>query len=263
MKKFIVNLAVLVALAVPAFGQSISITPAPSSGSSSQVLTTIKGYAVSVTAKNVMSGALPVGDNDVYTCPASKRCYFDGGFVTNANGAAGSVTWYLEHKIASTYYRLSTNNTLGDATYANISPLAPLVLEAAEKIAFNTTTSTGLKVFLRVFEMANTVFMKTLWVHGTTTGDNLIYTAPAGGAIGLGQVLGAGATIVAFVSDAGGTRTYKCKINDVQVVNSTTSAASSASGLGCLGYLQSGDTVKMNVDTGAAGMTLWVSVIEP
>lgn len=228
--------------------------------------------------KRIFGSNLALGDNDIYTVPTGKRALI--GQPVAYNASAGTIAWFTEIKVSGTYYRLgpttSSTTLLGSATSNN----AGIILEAGEIIAVNLATTAGLNVQFPVIEFDASASLKSVKVLGPATGDNTLYTCPAGksavvlsqvGAIPLDAIVGTGLSgSIYFCCDAGGTRNVKIFSVASGGASATTNQLSGATGfgastrgtLGFNGALGAGDFLVVNVDVGNAAQITWANILE-
>lgn len=245
----------------------------PASVTAAPVVSPVAGISL-VGAKfvRVQGANLATGDNDLYTCPTGKRAYIAS--ASAYNGSGGSIPRYYQVKISGTYYRVSAATTVSNGG-VNTNTIG-IVLDAGEIISINTTTTNGLNCTLEVWEFDDSSPFKSVKKTSWSTGDNTIYTCPAGKSAWLGPVSSAftmGVTPTArlsFMSDGGGTRTVIVHVvPSGQAVGTdyriTGAVAVTANNLGAVTFvteLGAGDFINVNVDTGAAGEFGWLNVIE-
>lgn len=225
--------------------------------------------------RRVQAVNVAVGDNDLYTVPVGKRAYV--GQVTLYNGGGvGTITRFLQVKVAGTYYRVSSSGTTATGVATNIA--LGLVLEPGDILSLNTSVANGMNGIAEVVEYDARSPLISARLLGLSTGDNTLYTCPAGftayvqragNAPGVGQ--SAAGNLIAVVADAGGTRAFFYHIvPSGQAVGTTfrmsvtvSPTASAASGIAGPGFgLGAGDFININVDTGAATEVAWVNVIQ-
>lgn len=117
------------------------------------------------------------GRNDFYTCPAGKRaavycvCYY--------NSTAGTLTSDLAIKVSGNYYKII--NTTSITTLANAIGRCAIILEPGESLSASIN-GTGVNAFAKIIEFDNNVsiFTKKLLGTAVASGDNTLYTVPAG-----------------------------------------------------------------------------------
>lgn len=216
----------------------------------------------------VFGSNLATGDTDLYTVPSGRRAivlYFD-----LYNGGAGNGTFTAQFKVSGTYYRMHTSNTLSAAASLNVTSVVA-ILEAADVLAANLTTTAGMNVWYGVIEFDDSAPLKGPRLLGPSTGDNTLYTCPAGKTATLVPPLGIGTGgTIGLVADAGGTRTFF--FNSVASGGSpgTTNrigaavgpTASNRSNSTLMGSLGAGDFLNVNVDTGNAAQVVQAFILE-
>ncbi len=215
--------------------------------------------------RRVQGVGLATGDNDLYTVPTGKRAY--------NNGSVGTITRFAQVKIAGTYYRLITSTTTN--VNAAASTYQGLVFEAGDIFSMNVTVNGGLNVSAEVVEFDATSPLKSARLVGLSTGDNTLYTCPAGKTAYLASTIGAyfgnfTANRITLISDSGGNRVWFAHlVPSGQAVGATyrltpsTTVNSNASGsLSFMAQFAPGDFLNINVDTGAATQLAWGNIIE-
>jgi hypothetical protein len=153
-----------------------------------------------------------------------------------------------------------------------------IILEAADVLAVNTATNSGLNVNVAVFDFDNTAPIKSVHVSNPSTGDNVLYTAPNGGSAmvlssdwgfpGIGN--NNMPSYVVFVADGATTRNVYLNLyaNGGSAGSTNKITATGAIGAANRGFLiaaitmASQDVLSFNVDTGATGQLAWVNVVE-
>lgn len=217
-----------------------------------------------------VSQAVNTGDTDLYTVPTGKIALV--GIMTGYNNSGvGNIVAFSQVKVAGTYYRLSTSATIASAAQGAISPATWLV--AGDILAINTTTNNGLNITASVVEFDAGGPIAVGRVLGPSTGDNTLYTCPAGKnatlVSPLTTAMSSGAFV--FVADAGGARTISINLvpsggspSSANKVTASVSVSASnrnaATALpACLG---AGDFLSLNVDTGNAAQYAAVVMVE-
>jgi hypothetical protein len=211
---------------------------------------------------------LASGDVDLYTVPAGKRLLVIGS--SGYNSTAGAITWYPELKSTSgSYYRLNTSvvgNSLSGISAISIS----IVLEAGESISFNSSAP-GLNVTMDTLLFDNTSPFRTVKLLGLATGNNTLYTVPAGKTALTNPttlILG-GTGLLTYVGDAGGPGTVNTYIvpsggtaGPGNLVSVTVGAAFTRMIAAFNGSLAAGDSGVMNVATGGTAQIAWSNIFE-
>lgn len=221
--------------------------------------------------KHGLTTALATGDTDFYTCPAGKRAILLAARLSGTP-AAGSVTGFLELHVASTFYRISSNLTVTTAQNFNFV-VNIIILDATDKLAVNIATSTGASIFWSVIEFDATAPIFTKRLIGPATGDNTLYTCPAGKSallLPLSSNPGNSQGGMGLLSDAGGSRNWKgfavpnggASGTANQMFPTAAVAASVSNNQSLVASLTAGDFIVVNVDTGAATQLAWINVVE-
>lgn len=134
-------------------------------------LPTLTGVAVTP----VPVTALAATDNDLYTVPVGKRAIIVGA---SYNSSGSSVTLIIQVKISGTYYRLAAN--IVNTTLTNsILSTGHLILEAGDTYSINAS-ATGVNANLTVYTFDSTNPWKSARIISFVSGDNTVYTCPAG-----------------------------------------------------------------------------------
>lgn len=220
---------------------------------------------------NFIAGA--AGNNDIYTAPAGRRALVMFSNMVNQNGS--SRTCNPAWKISGTYYNMNANSTSVPAS----SPLGVLmdindggfVLEPGETLAWNCQ-NLNMSVYSQIIEFDNSApaSLKTVKIIGITSGNNTVYTVPAGkkAIIFSGNGLPFGSTNNGGIwCSVGTTPLTSCTVNLVPSGGSVTTAnqiyggtffASACANVKCQATLQSGDFV--NVTSGVTDATCMAAV---
>lgn len=217
---------------------------------------------------HVFNTNLSTGHNDIYTVPAGRKALFQLANVSNMNPATGSVGVYLELKVSGSYYRIRNTTTVTTTTPATQFTATPIVLLAGESLSINCATNAGLNTWAQIIEFDAACPLTIAKKLAPSTGDNTVYTVPAGKMALIGLSLAAAAA--AFGNDSGGARTVKTNVvpsgGTVSTTNQQQATSSVANaGVGGLilgGSLSAGDFININVDTGDATCIFWVPIIE-
>ncbi len=130
----------------------------------------------------IFGSNLGTGDHDLYTVPVGRQALVDRNLVAyNIAGSGGNIVCYSEIKVGGVYYRVSPNVTIADGAGGSPGMAVHMVLAAGEKFAANTATTAGLNVRGGVWEFdADDTRVFTARILGLASGDNLLYTVPAG-----------------------------------------------------------------------------------
>lgn len=213
------------------------------------------------TLVDTSSGPLSLGDNDLYTVP-SGRCAIVGNCIFSNNALGASFTVYAEVKHGGTYYRASNNFTPTNNTSSLGTLFAGLVLESGDIFAANVTTTPGGYTVGTVIEYsASKSAIVPAHIFGTTTGDNTLYTCPAGKKafpVAFNPVTGTlsrvnvGIGIGAVAPGSAGTKLVKSG-GSPTIINQATSAITTTNGVSATtfaGCLSAGDSVVVTVGTG-------------
>lgn len=233
-----------------------------------------------VSAPVVWGSNLASGHNDLYTVPTGRRAYVSAVYGYNGNGSAG--TYFTERKVASTYYRAGVT-TLSIAAGASASSsdragtFNDVMLEAGESLSVNCSVA-NFNIIAAVIEFDATSPLKQGYKLGLSTGDNTLYTCPAGKVAMLVGLSARGLVMPVSTASAdvqvhdGSTRNYVLYFvpsggspgtsNKVRDFGNPGSAPRSSGNAGNGAVLVAGDTVVLNIDGGAAAQSAWIYVLE-
>ncbi len=219
---------------------------------------------------------LATGDNDVYTVPTGRRAIVFGVRVFNTS--AGNISWFVQQKVSSTYYRMSATLTTATNLSGTQSQCCHM-LEAGDSLSVNSTTTNGLNVIGHVIEFDAACPVKQGRKLGLTTGDNTVYTCPAGKtAMMIGFTNDASNQLLSvmcgdgtgfFIAD-GSTRSITgnyvpnggSPATTNRILSALSVAASDRGLLPFVGNLSAGDSYSVNVDVGNAAQSAYVFVVE-
>lgn len=218
-----------------------------------------------------LGASLAIGDTDVYTVPSGRRACVIGSFLDNQSG--GSVTYFSELKHSGIYYRVSSNATAASGSIANPSTFTSLVLSAGDSIAINVATTAGANVIYEILEFSDSSALIGAYLFGTTTGDNTIYTVPAGKTakatsfasiisarqvvpIGTGAVAPGNTFIKCVKSGGSPTLNLSNPVNNVGITNGINQTLTMG------GSFTAGDSIVVNVATGDAAQIVNAAFIE-
>lgn len=215
-------------------------------------------------------GNAPSGTTDLYTVPTGKKLLLTSQMRTY-NTTGSSITSYLMYKIAGNYYRLQTpaSNSANTSTATTFN--LGIVLEAGESIAINTT-AIGLNVSLNAMLFDATVPLKTAKLLSLTTGDNTLYTVPAG-KIAFVQAVTPSFTPIPVVCFGNGTAGsviwYAHNVasggtpdTTNRVVASQTYTTNTINNQPIGSHMEAGDFISINSNSSSAGQWAGVTVYE-
>lgn len=222
---------------------------------------------VNTTSFNMINGT-----TDIYTCPAGKRAAIYNYSGQNNNGT--SQTIQVKIKVSGTYYPLIINSTM-TANASGIAQPNCIILEAGESISA-TTNAANITYVGCAMEYDASCAMYTSKVLNLTSGNNTIYTCPAGKkAVLLDNKL----TTYGISSTPASVKLYNgsggAVVHQVYLVNSggspaTTNQFFSNTGTASAALLtvslpaglQAGDFVSVNSASATAGQFCWINVME-
>ena len=214
---------------------------------------------------------LASGNNDLYTVPANKRAMIAS--YSSYNQSGGTIIFFTQIKIGGVYYRVEANISLGTLGTASSSTTPHIFLEAAESIAVNTDL-VGLNINYKVIEFDATVPVKTIMkLASWASGDNTLYTVPAGKtAILLDTLLNliGGVSTLAYCDMSGGTVNIIWHLVPSGGSPGATNLAAPLVAVANnvkqmrngIATLNAGDFVNINVDSITNTQIAWINVIE-
>lgn len=220
--------------------------------------------------KRVIATTTGSGDLDVYTCPAGKRAAIQTLYGTNTNASAAVI--YVQLKISSTYYRLTTNSS-SISTTTQYAQNVQYTLEGGETLAINSTQS-GVNVTTTIIEYDTAgSSVKSAKLINPSNGDNTLYTCPTGKTAFItasqnGLYL-TGNNSFNVCTDATSTSYYFNLVpsggsvaTGNKIFPTTTLAANTRTQINMNVTLTAGDFINYNTATGASGQIAWINVIE-
>lgn len=225
-------------------------------------------------------GSLASGHNDLYTVPSAKVLFL-GGCVTFQT-VSGSITFYPELHVGSSYYRLASTGAGLSGANQNLSQTVGIVLIAGDKISMNVASGTAANITVScqgILADSATAGLRSARLLGLSSSPatNTLLTVDAGhtvGFVGTAQVATPfvySAGTISLVADAGGARTFA--IYDVPNAGAIdpTNQLDLASGLTAStridtvlrSQLASQHSLVVTVDTGDATQIAWVNYFQP
>ena len=212
-------------------------------------------------AKAINCGAYGIGaggPNFVYTVPTGKRAAVGYAHGFSNSGAAGTCSQII--RVSSTNYTINTNISYSASNLAFLNQ-SMIILEAGEQYGY-TLTGANPNCFTQVIEFDNTAPLRTYKNLALTSGDNTLYTVPAGktaypikGRMGFSAAFNVGA--VQLITN-NGTMYHvpnggsKGSNNQMSISTATTSQH--------WGSMNAGDFIVVNVGS-TAGFG-WINVVE-
>lgn len=221
--------------------------------------------------------ALALGNVDLYTVPAGKRLLVISGGGMNPTTTPANIVWYFEVKISGTYYRLMTSITTvatGGGGTNTSSGSIDYILEAGEVLAVNSS-ALGMNLSASVVLFDATSPMRSVKLIAPASGDNLLYTVPAGKTAWLLGTNGAiwGASALNIIADttapgivnvcnvaSGGSAA--CSASTNAIANTTAVASAKTALITGAVTMSSTDFLLLNVATGNAAQMAWINVLE-
>jgi len=221
--------------------------------------------------QTVSALGIATGTTNLYTAPAGKRVMICGATVANLSGV-GNITYSFSVSVSGTSYQLRTAQTLTNGSQAsNITGV--YILEPGEIFQITTGTNNGLNVWCRIMTFPSSFPLYSPKIIAPSSGDNTIYTCPAGakaipihgsqpylasvGFIGFGNSSGGALNLTSYVVPSGGA---------VGTTNKSNPATSVGNGV--TSYLQinsilsAGDFIVGNLSGTGTASILWTSVYE-
>lgn len=226
----------------------------------------------------VFGSNLATGVTDLYTVPTGKRALVSGYSYYNSTGS--SIGHSLKVKISGTSYQMTTSVSTSGGLFASRGE-GWMLLEAGDILQVNCITTAGLNMQPSILEFDDSSNLKGARLVGLSTGNNTLYTCPAGKTAAIVTSIPAnfmaavqsatfGQCGIAFFADSGGSRTI-----DIHSVASGGSPGStnaiivggSASASNRLNSaltmpLGPGDFINIAVDTGAVTQLAFCMVVE-
>ena len=249
----------------------------PTSGTlatTSQIDTSI--YMFGVPLKNakfvrVFGAGLNTGNNDLYTCPASRKAVLLNTSTRCHNASAGLLGHKIAIKSSGTYYPISTWGNLSVGQYTITSPAHTFCMEAGEGLSVITDANNGYTAGFVVVEFDDDAPIRTVRVNSLANGDNTIYTCPADKtATGASTAWRETAPTIGVSNYSGASRNYVfytvptglAADATTQTYASTVISNVSASNFNCSTNLEEGDSIVLNTSDGTAGQFAWITVVE-
>ena len=249
----------------------------PTSGTlatTSQIDTSI--YMFGVPLKNakfvrVFGASLNTGNNDLYTCPASRKAVLLNTSTRCHNASAGNLGHKIAIKSSGTYYPISTWGNLSVGQYTITSPAHTFCMEAGEGLSVITDTNNGYTAGFVVIEFDDDAPIRTVRVNSLANGDNTIYTCPADKtATGISTAWREAVPTIGVSNYSGASRSYVfytvptglAADATTQTYASTAISNVSASNFICSTNLEEGDSIVLNTNDGTAGQFAWITVVE-
>lgn len=224
--------------------------------------------ATSITPTNIHASNLGVGTNNLFTVPSGKRFLLDLiiASTTNLVSTTNAHTFLGTNGI---YYRGSFSSTITTNLNTSLSFFGGelLFLEAGEILAANISKQ-GANLLVSGLLFPNTIAAYSAKVLSLNSGDNTVYTCPAG-KVAVSPTLptqspGSPCVTGSYMNASGSSRVIKCyvvpsggspdstNIQFTRTVSTTQTASFQAS------VMFPGDYIVINTDSNAA--TQWVKV---
>jgi len=212
----------------------------------------------------VYQTGLAATDNDLYTCPASKRCF--PLIITQFNGNAASANIFYEVKISGVYQQVTSTATVTTLAVAN--PTYGYILNAGEILAVNST-QTALNVWIRMIVFDDTTAISSHKITSFINGDNTVYTCPANKTCAILNGVGQSTTngTVFYWNGTGSNRavSYNC----VPAAGSPSTANRFSTNVGITTttlqsipgaqVMTAGQFISINIDSNSASQFVWVN----
>ena len=131
--------------------------------------------------KRVIAKQIPIGNNDIYTCPAGKKALIMSQQSTTKffNTSVGNIGVTVNIKISGVYRQWAGLSTIG-AGAGIVSNHLSMLLLAGESFSLITITNNGLNVFLPVIEFDESSPISRGLILDPAIGANTLYTCPVG-----------------------------------------------------------------------------------
>lgn len=218
------------------------------------------------------------GGTDVvlYTVPSGRRCIFLSLAVHNGTGGSSS-TFQVKVGIGGTNYilnGLSASLIAGSINNAVITNM--YIAEAGEQLIINNTTTTTFNTLGYGIEFDNVSGLKTSKILSLQTGNNTVYTTPAGKrafSVSLDLLTTYNKASTFYANTSGNTRTYSWNVvlsggavNDnnrvsTQAAQTTITNTVATAAVGQF-VTNSGDFVNINTDANTATQWAWINILE-
>lgn len=216
------------------------------------------------------------GDTDLYTAPPGKRAYVFQANLMNNTVTSTNVTY--EIKVSSVYYPISIVYSAGSSSQEYDFP--NIILEPGESFSINCSANAQLNAWINIFEYDSTSAIYTSKVLTLSNGDNTIYTVPSGKT---SYILGLSGSLVFpsvyFLKSSFNIINFSGSTNDyLAYCVSSGDVPSSSNSLITYAYpvsgsqifnipnffatLSQGDYFVVNTNSGSAGQTAYVNVME-
>lgn len=228
----------------------------------------------------VAGSNLSIGTTDLYTVPTGRRALIQG--CTGVATGGGAVTVASQFKIGGTYYPIANSTaSVGTTLQTSLGGFPGNVLEATDIVSIVTSVNNGLNMYCAVVEFDNTSALRGIRQIGLSTGDNTIYTVPAGKTATFTQLTNSttlsanNSGSIKICNDAGGTHTFA--VNNVPSGGSPASTnlmgagstlvasncgTNTTGGTTAFYTLAAGDFISVNSSAGNAAQTVLIPVIE-
>ena len=226
---------------------------------------------------------LPTGNTDLYTVPLNRRAAIFNPFVIVPTGAAGFITFVMQAKIGGSYFPIGTvGGARVNPGQANFTTTIGRVFNAGESVSINiATTPSVASCWVNILEFDATSHLFSPTLTSFNNGDNTLYVAPTVNGsyllsvsasvgpflqttnssqlnLGYANNSGASRTVTLFDVAAGSSPSSANQVNPTaSVVGNTTRTDQTM-----VSYLNQGDLVDVNVDSGAATQIAWINVVE-
>lgn len=238
--------------------------------------TLVQGVPLTGTAfPSAHAGNLPAGDTVLYTAPAGKRALLLS--IGGMNPTAGSITWFPEMRtVGGALWQIVGNSATGAGAVAT-TVFPGIILDPGESL-FIHTSAAGMNVADGVVEFDATSAFRSVKLFGLATGNQVIYTPPAGKSawvIGQGGTTYNGSSTIIIYNDSPGTGVVNlcfvpsggpatCAANSVNELGTSTLTASARGSVSFAGFLtlSGNDFLVINVANGSANQLLWMNVYE-
>jgi hypothetical protein len=198
------------------------------------------------------------GNNDLFTVPLGKRAALSACLY---NQSGGSLTYTPQLKINGVYVLTGPVVPVSNNASVSILPFnSTLIAEAGETISLNCSGIMGLFAGIVLFDVTDGILSPKLTT--LQTGDNTLYTCPAGKYAFTTNASNAGNSPIRVLNNSGATRTYKLRCvpfgvspSDTFLIAASFTAANgtqSNQAISSSVFMKPGDFININVDAGTA-----------
>lgn len=238
------------------------------------------GYTNKLSGANFVSAAgrsAASGTVDWYTCPAGKRAAILAFSYCTSTGTATITPMF---KSGGNYYNMSTAQTVNTLGVATAGVVNQIVLDTGETFSTNQSTNT-VNAFISILEFDSDIPLKTIKLLSLSSGNNTLYTCPAGKTAiccssnlsgGIQSTLLSSNKAINYWNNSGGSRSVGFyhvpnggspgSTNQLLQTNPGTVSAGSFSNTIMMNAMNAGDFLVVSTDAATATQWAWVTVME-